>query len=186
MIIAKFLNLLSTILGGIGSILLIKAVIAMTPDVIAEMSHTDLYYSKPTLQSLASQKADVMTGATVITMAFAIQFLNQLLDLSGVKVSDALHPLVLLFFIIFIVLVIMLPMNLILKKHYVSESSKGIVRLLITKVLYRNGVIQPGIMGGLKHYANDLLSMPIGPNETDEDYLERVSEYIGISNGKIV
>ena len=70
----RFLNLLATSLGALGSIFVLKSFLALKARTIATLARTAWGYSLPTVDSLAAQQADSMVGAATIFVAFLLGF----------------------------------------------------------------------------------------------------------------
>ena len=119
MCLDKFLSIFVTIMGFIGSLLLLKGVLAITTGVMAEIGQTRLDYSIPSINNLATQKADVIIGVFFIICAFLVQLLTQVVDLSQITISGGnLWNILKLLAFVLIISLIMWPINNALSKHY--------------------------------------------------------------------
>src|SRR5207245_10517400 len=73
MLIDRFVNVLSAILSLTGVTFLLKGILRLSPDLIAKISQTHLDFNLLQIQNLASQKADFVSGAALVLIAFLIQ-----------------------------------------------------------------------------------------------------------------
>jgi hypothetical protein len=79
MSIDRFVNIIAATVGFAGAIFLLKGVLHLAPDLIAKLSQTHWDFSVTQLQNLASQKADIVSGAFLVSLAFLIQMIGLLL-----------------------------------------------------------------------------------------------------------
>src|SRR5947208_8073277 len=69
----SFRQYLSAILSLTGVTFLLKGILRLSPDLIAKISQTHLDFNLMQIQNLASQKADFVSGAALVLIAFLIQ-----------------------------------------------------------------------------------------------------------------
>lgn len=81
----RFLNLVATVFGGMGSIYVLKAIASLSPDLIACLSSTYIGFSSPQIDSLTTQKADNIVGIVLVVIALFIAVLNLAFVPSGVR-----------------------------------------------------------------------------------------------------
>lgn len=72
----RFVALLTTSLGLLGSLFMARGVLQMSPDIIVKLSGTYWGFNSHEIKSLASQRADLMAGIEILIIAFCIQLLN--------------------------------------------------------------------------------------------------------------
>ena len=72
----RFLNLVATVFGGIGSIYVLKAIASLSPNLIERLSRTYVSFSAAQIDSLAAQKADSIVGIVLLLIALVIAVLN--------------------------------------------------------------------------------------------------------------
>ena len=75
----RFLTLLATIVGLIGSIFLVRGALGLTPDIMARLAETGWWFNPAQVNGLATQKANAICGATFIFLAFLITVLRLVL-----------------------------------------------------------------------------------------------------------
>ncbi len=68
----RFLTLLATIIGLIGSIFLVKGSLGLTPDIMGRLAETNWWFNAAQVNGLATQKANAVSGAVFILLAFLI------------------------------------------------------------------------------------------------------------------
>src|SRR4026207_1531176 len=79
----RFLNLLATSLGALGSIFVLKSFLRMKPRLIADLATPRWGYSLVVLDSLAAQRADSVAGAGAFAAAFVLGFISLAVVPSG-------------------------------------------------------------------------------------------------------
>ncbi len=72
----RFLTLLATIIGLIGSVFLLKGALGLTPDIMAKLAETGWWFNPSQINGLATQKANAICGAFVVLSAFLITVLR--------------------------------------------------------------------------------------------------------------
>ena len=72
----RFIALLATSLGLLGSLFMARGVLQMSPDIIVKLSGTYWGFNSHEIKSLASQRADLMAGIEILIIAFCIQLLS--------------------------------------------------------------------------------------------------------------
>src|SRR5262249_32781329 len=78
-LIDRFASIISALLGFTGVMFVLKGVARLSPDLIAKVAQTYLEFNVTQIQSLASQKADFVTGAALVLIACLIQASSLLL-----------------------------------------------------------------------------------------------------------
>jgi hypothetical protein len=84
----RFLNLVATVFGGIGSIYVLKGIASRSPNLIERMSRTYVGFSSAQIDSLAAQKADSIVGIVLVLIALIIAALNLAFVPPSVRLVD--------------------------------------------------------------------------------------------------
>src|SRR5690349_3346831 len=71
-----FLNLLATLFGAVGSLYVLKGLIALSPEVMSRLSQSYYDYSPTQITALAGQRADGIVGVVVGLVALALGVAN--------------------------------------------------------------------------------------------------------------
>ena len=82
----RFLNLLATVFGTLGSIYVLKAFIDLSPDLIDRLSQTVWDVSTAQVDSLTKQRADRIVGAIFVLIAFVLALVNLAFVPNGITV----------------------------------------------------------------------------------------------------
>ncbi|HVO92145.1 MAG TPA: hypothetical protein VMT22_04860, partial [Terriglobales bacterium] len=72
-LVDRFASIVSAVLGFSGVMFVLKGVFQLSPDLIAKVAQTYLEFNLTQIQSLASQKADFITGAVLVLVACLLQ-----------------------------------------------------------------------------------------------------------------
>jgi len=185
MSLERFLSLSAIVLGFIGTVFLLKGVLRMTPDVIGEIGQTRLDYSIPVLENLSVQKADTICGFIFVVIAFSLQLIRTLFNLSAIRLPGSnVRSFILMLFFILIVSVLLLSINFSLRKHNRIEAGKSITRWYVKKYLLKENNLNLSQLSYVESYSSKLLYLPRAQNETDEEFLLRLGAVINIDFSK--
>lgn len=72
----RFLTLLATIIGLIGSVFLVKGALGLSPDIMARLAETGWWFNQAQIGGLAAQKANTICGAAFVFLAFLLSMLR--------------------------------------------------------------------------------------------------------------
>ena len=182
MTLAKYISLVSLITGFVGSFLMIKGILKMTPDVIGEIGQTRLDYSLPVLENLASQRANTLTGFGLVLIAFFFQFFNTLFDFTSIQISSQCWVSS-LYVIIFtgLILSISCSINHSIERNTKIESGKAIIRRYIkSKFTGGDAPNWKMVLPYLDSYAKKLLNIERKSSESDKDYVTRLAQFLEV------
>ena len=175
----RFLNLLSTLFGAMGSVYLLKGVLGLSPDVMARLASTHWGFSLPQVESLAAQKADSIAGVSLITVAFALAIVNIATVPQGLHVFQgrglAVAVAAALAGLVFVAVTLIgngiyrhekLAVGRVLTNHYLD-------------VLYKKRKIDGADAQSLAVHARDLLELRTDPSAEVQDLLRQVAATVG-------
>lgn len=181
MSLEKFLSLSAIVLGFIGTVFLLKGVLRMTPDVIGEIGLTRWDYSIPVLENLSVQKADTICGFIFIVIAFSLQLVQTLFNLSAIRlIENNLSSYILMLFFILIISALLLSIDFSLRKHNRIEAGKSITRSYVKRHLLKENNLDLSRLSSVESYSSKLLYLKREKNETDEEFLLRLGPIINI------
>lgn len=177
---ARFLNLLASIFGAMGSIYVLKGLAALSPDLIARLSGTYFDFNSAQIESFATQKADSIVGIGLVLIAFAFAAVNIAFvpeDLEFVERRGvALALVAVLAGGAYICL--SLAGNAIAKRERVAVgtvlTARALNELFELKRLSRSDV------PSLRVYARTLLMMDVPESETPRATLGRLAARVGV------
>ena len=175
----RFLNLLATIIGALGSIYVMRGVVGMSPEMLERQTHSYWDFSTPQIEALASQKADSIAGVAFIVIAFLLAAVSLAFVPDNVRVFQgrglALGLCAILAGILYVTLMLVgkgiyqeqrLAIGRIIAGRYVSEIvAKGKLDLADAK--------------SLPTYARELLDMSVSGDERPRDILDRIAAETG-------
>jgi len=176
----RFLNLVATVFGGMGSIYVLKAIASLSPDLIARPSSTYIGFSSPQIDSLATQKADNIVGILLVVIALFIAVLNLAFVPSGVRFVEWWMALALV-----AVLVGGVYISLFFVRDAIRRRQKrSVCRLIATErvnSLFKSKRLPASEVGSLLVWARTLLEMAVDDSESPRQVLQRVAEKVGLN-----
>ena len=169
----RVLSLIAVLLGLFGAILLVKGILKLTPEIIAEQAGTYWGYNKHQLENIASQKADVVCGTWLIIFAFILQAINLIFvqeplkiflsHWTGIGISVA---------IAFLTLAIMYPTNIALTNKY-SKQSKMVIAIKNAKHHLQDKKVSKSEYNSILVEADNLIGFKKDVGESDSEFLKR-------------
>lgn len=162
----RFLNLLATVLGAIGSIYVLRSLLALTPDVTAAIARTHGDYSAPQLDSISAQRAESIVGAAVIILALALAVGSNAFVSPGLAAfpSRAAGLGAMLGGSVIVLLLALLASGR-LKRTHRRDAARAITGHCLDQLLARPSLSVHAI-DGLRSYAQSLLGLKF-PQDTD-------------------
>jgi hypothetical protein len=176
----RFLNLLATVLGGMGSIYVLKALASLSPNLIARLSSTYIGFSPVQIDSLARQKADNIVGIVLVLIALVIAILNLAFVPSDVRfIEERIVAVTLVAALAAVIYVALFFVG-----NAVRQSEKLTVgRLIATDALNRllkRKRLPVSEVGSLRAYALTLLEMQIDESEPPRQVLQRLAKELDL------
>jgi hypothetical protein len=175
----RFLNLLASLFGALGSLYTLKSILGLTPNVMERLSRTYFSFSIPQINALASQKADSVVGVILIVIALLLALVNIAVAPSGIRPFEkrdvALAVSVALVAIVYIALI---P----IRDGYYKQQRLEIGRIIVGEFV--DGLINKKRLDSseapsLPVYARDLLALEVAPGDSPRLVLERLASAVG-------
>ena len=130
----QFINLLAVFLGGIGSIYVLKSYLEQTPETTERIAGSRMGHNLDLLDTLSAQKAEGVTGSSLIVVTLIIAIINMVFSPSEVIIHINIY---LVFFLIFIIsVVVYLIMELITRTIY-ARHLNATARVIAIRTLNR-------------------------------------------------
>ena len=179
------LSIISSLFGFFGSIRIAKSLLKLTPDIIAEESLTIWGFNLTRLKSIASQKADAVSGVYLILPAFLVQIVKLIVleclnwDSKFLSKSFSLDFQLILsasIIITFIILFLFLFLPKILRKKYEKSAKKSLATMHLQKALGEKTLN----IESIENYAKDVLGIKRENDEADGKFLKRYANYLGV------
>lgn len=169
----KFLNLLATLLGALGSIYVMLSIMAMSPDLMLRQTQTSWDFNIPQIEALASQKAENVVGFVFVVIAFVLATITIAFVPDGVRIFESKW--------LALALAAVLAGGLYATLHFVSQGISRHQKLAIGKIVtsqYLDQIISRGRMGvadslPLPIYARELLELDVPPGESTRSLTQR-------------
>jgi hypothetical protein len=176
----RFLNLVATVFGGIGSIYVLKAIASLSPNLIERLSRTYVSFSAAQIDSLAAQKADSIVGIVLLLIALVIAVLNLAFVPPFVRLFDWCTAIALV-----VSLAGVACICLVFVRNAIRRNQKlAVGRLITTQVLnelFESKRLPASAPRSLRVYARTLLDMPVDDSESPRQLLERLAKQVGLS-----
>jgi hypothetical protein len=181
MLIDRFANILSAILGLAGVMLILNGVSRFSPDIIAKVSQTYLEFNVTQIQNLASQKADFVSGAALVLMAFLLQacaliFIREPFLIfedywyaAGLAVATGV-----------LMIVVFFGVNRGMSKHYQEQAKFSLAKSYFQTVLKQDPIL-PQHLRTAEDVASSLFGIEKGPDESGREFLNRLAKRFEIS-----
>lgn len=175
----KFLNLLATIFGTLGSIYVMLSIMAMSPDLMLRQAQTYWDFSTPQIEALASQKAENLVGFVFVVIAFMLATITIAFVPDGVRAFESKW--------LALALAAVLAGGLYATLHFVSQGISRHQKLAIGKIVtsrYIDQIISRGRMEiadsvSLPVYARELLELNVPIGESTRSLTQRVAIEVG-------
>ncbi len=179
MCLDRFLTLLAVIIAFLGSIFLLKGILALSPDLMAKQVQTYLGYSLPQIQAQAGQKADAICGVAFVAIAFLLQMINLALVDEGITSFGSKMMGV----ITAIALSAVLSLTLLSINYGIRERQKNAIGGVLAdqklERIFTKKTVTIADTKELENLAKVLLSIDVSNVDDPEVLLGRVAEVIG-------
>jgi hypothetical protein len=174
----KFLNLLATVFGALGSIYVMLAILALSPEVAADQAVSKFDFNPASVDALANQKGDTFAGLVFVIAAFLLAFVALAFVPDGVRVFRTRG--------VALALTAVLAGGLYLAMHFVGGGIGHHQKLAMGRVLsaqYLDGLIkqhrvQASDLDSIRVYLN-LLELGIPKNEPAKSAIGRLAAAAG-------
>jgi len=178
--IERFLSIIAAISGFGGAMFILKGVLRLSPDLIAAISQTYWGVNRAQVKNLSSQRADVISGASLILLAFTNEILilffirepNQLFDHYGVGATVATEVSI-------IILAVFWGVSDQLSNCYESRAIFLLAKWRVERAIDNDPVRSTDLIG-IEDTARSLLGMERLENERDREFLHRLAERLEI------
>jgi hypothetical protein len=181
MLIDRFVNILSAILGLTGLMFVLKGVSRLSPDLIAKVSQTYLDFNITQIQNLASQKADFVSGAALVLIACLIQTCALLIIREPFMIfDDYWYAAGLAVVTSAFMVIVFFGVNRGLSKHYQERAKFSLARSYFQTVLKQDPIL-PQHLKTTEDVAASLFGIEKEPAESGKDFLNRLAQRFDIS-----
>ncbi|MBC8471568.1 MAG: hypothetical protein H8D56_19070 [Planctomycetes bacterium] len=180
----KSLSLLAALFGLIGAVFLSKGVLALTPKAIVYLTSPKYstldFASKQNILSLATQKADTLCGIGYVLLAFLIQVISLIFVRNTVFLIKSRWMVFWVAMAIIAILTVVASIVNIRYRDYIAlVAGKNEVKDYCTKHI--KGVVESAYANGVESGSEELLDLKREDSELQDDFIKRISEYVGYS-----
>lgn len=175
----QFLNLLATILGAVGAVYVLKAILRLTPKLTERLSATFFGHNVYEVDSLSAQKADSVVGAGLVLIALIIAIANAAIGPSSAPVfATRFGGISLAILSAVVAYLVLLGIGALVKARHRRATARIITSLHMDEVLEKIPIPRYEI-DSLPHFAYTLLHLPKIDAEGPEDLLRRIGKEVG-------
>lgn len=171
----RFLNLLATSFGAIGSVYTLKGVATLTPDLMERLSRTYWGFSGSQIDAITGQKADAIVGIALVAVAFVIGVVSLAAVPPGVRMFERRGMGVALVAVLCGATYLMLA----LAGEAIHQHQRLAVGKIITvealASIFKSGKLPASEVGSVRIYGETLLDLKISDSETPRQILNRVA-----------
>jgi hypothetical protein len=176
----RFLNLLASVFGAMGSIYTLKSVAALSPNLIERLSRTYWDFSPTQIDALTSQKADAIVGIVLVIIALVIAIANLAIVPNGIGMFDRRG--------VALALVAVLCGALYLAVAFAGQAVHRHQRLAVGRLithqmlseLFSKGKLPANEVGSLKAYGRTLLDLTIEDSESPRTIVHRLAAEVNV------
>jgi len=175
----RFLNLLASIFGAMGSLYVLKGIAGLTPNLMERLSRTYWDFSTTHIDSLAAQKADSIVGMVLVVVAITMAVVSLAAVPPGIRAFGsrglALALAASLAGVVYVSLVL-------IGGAIKSNQRLAVGRIITTSALsdlFERGRLTNGDIPSLRVYARDLLELQVDEREQPRQMLGRLADAVG-------
>ena len=179
MTLEKFLNLVATLFGAVGSVYVLQGLVALSPSLIERLSRTYFDFNAAQISALSAQKADSIVGVVLVLIALAISVVNIALVPSGVRVFEGRG--------LAIAVAVALAATSYATLWFVGKGVATHQRLTVGRLIvgeqldgwFKQGKIMKSDIPSLRVLARTLLDLQVDESESPRSLLQRVAKATG-------
>jgi len=180
-LIDRFASIVSALLGFTGVMFVLKGVGRLSPDLIAKVAQTYLEFNVTQIQSLASQKADFVTGAALVLIACVIQAGSLLFLREPFPIYENYwHAAGLALITGAVMATVFFGVNRGLSTHYQDQAKFSLARTYFEAVLKQDPIL-PQHVKTSEDVAASLFGIEKAPDESGPAFLSRLAKKLEIS-----
>jgi len=180
-LIDRFASIVSALLGFTGVMFVLKGVARLSPDLIAKVAQTYLEFNVTQIQSLASQKADFVTGAALVLIACAVQAASLLFLREPFPIFENYwHAAALAVATGAVLATVFFGVNSGMAKHYQEQAKFSLARTYFEAVLKQDPIL-PQHVKTSEDVAASLFGIEKAPDESGPAFLSRLARKFEIS-----
>jgi hypothetical protein len=180
-LVDRFASIVSAVLGFSGVMFVLKGVFQLSPDLIAKVAQTYLEFNLTQIQSLASQKADFITGAVLVLVACLLQtsmllfvrepfvIFDNYWQAAGLAVSTGA-----------VIIIVFFGVDHGMSKHYQEQAKFSLARTYFQTVLKQDPIL-PQHVKTTEDIASSLFGIEKEPDESGKAFLSRLAKRFDIS-----
>ncbi len=175
----KLMEISAAIMGFIGTIFLTRGVLGQTPQSMLLQVSTFVDLNIEQLNTISKQKADYMFGFILISISFAIQVIILLADFVVFEISCTFIIFSTSIIILLLVIILLFILNMIFRKYNVQKMKNLYVKNYLSRT-FKDPQLTKINIDSIKQISCHLCDFDRRTNETDEQFLNRLSKFLDI------
>ncbi len=171
----RFLDVLATLFGGIGSLYVLRSVVSMSPSLMARLAQGSWDFSTAQIDALASQKADGIVGIVLVVIALAVALVNSAFVPPGLRAFGSRGvALSLAVGVAAISYVILWSIGGAVQQHQKREIGRVLTAQCLDRLVEKKRITNDDLQS-LHDYARLLIGMPRGQGEPARQFVAKVA-----------
>lgn len=175
----RFLNLLASAFGALGSIYVLKAIATLSPNLIERLSRTYYDFSVAQIDSLTSQKADSIVGIALVVVALAIAVVTNAAVPSGIRMFEKWGVAVALAVALSAVAYVTLAFAGTAIQRHQRLAVGRVITAQALKDLFERGQVRDYDVPSLRVHATQLLNLQATEGEPARSLVSRLAKEVG-------
>lgn len=178
--IDRLISIIAVIVGFAGSLFLLKGVLRLTPDIMAKLSQAYIGYNISMVKNVSYQKADIMSGATLVLIAFSLEafrliFIREPFTVFdnfwlGTCIAGALALLI---------IGVLFAVNVGLAAKYENATKRELVIFYLQKHL-ADGQVNRNELKSIEQNSKSLLGIERKEQETGVEFIHKIAKLVDI------
>lgn len=181
MTLEQFLTFFATILGAIGSIYVLKSILRLTPEVTERVSATIYGHNPNQIDSLSTQKAEGVVGASFIVFALFIAIINTAISPPNIDIfPNRLNAILIAFVLSAIVYLIMVRVSRVVDLRH----RRTVALIIITQkldILFKGNNVSDNDIKSLRYLSDKYLNLNPKTSKTPSDLLRSITKEVGLT-----
>ena len=178
MSLIRILKITISIVAFIGAVQLVIGILKMTPDLIGKLSQSYISYSTKMLDNLSAQKSDAIIGLILVSLAFVLNLVSEMVDFSSanLQLTNKDGFLIIILFSLMVYLLSRI-FHRFLKRFTRINAGKALLHWQVKEEWFKHQKLQADDVNGIEKSAKLLLFFERDGNENDIEFLKRLSTF---------
>jgi len=178
--IDRLVSIIAVIVGFAGSLFLLKGVLRLTPDIMAKLSQAYMGYNISMVKNVSSQKADIMSGAILVLIAFSLEAFRLILIREPFTVFDNFWlGTCIAGALALLIIGVLFAVNVGLTAKYENATKRELVKFYLQKHL-ADGQVNRNELKSIEQNSKSLLGIERKEQETGVEFIHKIAKLVDI------